>query len=524
MKLNVFIVLLCNLLFIQHAMGNFNDAKNCRQLDSLVLVLFNESITSGLTWDMAQPIETWQGVSLNENGCVSELNLSAQQLTGTINPFINRLTEIETLDLSENMLSGEIPESIGNLKNLSYLSLMGNNFVGKIPETIGNLGELRYLSLSSNDLTGIIPSSLSNLTNLKHLDFGGNDLSGNISESLGNLSSLIYLNLCENELTGLIPANLGSLSNLDTLYLMDNKLYGCYFKELKNLCDLSSRGFVDDDDDDDGDFFGGNNFDVPWYSFCEFDEGICNPYSPCRQQDSLTLLKLYNQFEGLNWNTSLSINKWEGVSLNGDGCVDGIFIDDQTITNAQLIPEIADFKDLKALQLSCNLTGSIPTEIVNLAQLELLNLSGNNLTGSISTVLDSLVNLESVNLSNNNLSGCFPYKFLKLCDDKQTKNAFNNNNFDATWEEFCGFATGSCCNGEREKDLIFNASTPFFEDLYEAENVIEIVGDSHFMVAPYIFHKNNTIVFKAGKHIEINSNFTSDSTTNLILTVEDSCK
>jgi len=51
-----------------------------------------------------------------------------------------------------------------------------------------------------------------------------------------------------------------------------------------------------------------------------------------------------------------------------------------------------------------------------------------------------------------------------------------------------------------------------------------MVNGSQFIVVPNRYYEDNTVIFKAGKHIEIGSNFTSDSTTNLILTVEDSCK
>jgi len=50
-----------------------------------------------------------------------------------------------------------------------------------------------------------------------------------------------------------------------------------------------------------------------------------------------------------------------------------------------------------------------------------------------------------------------------------------------------------------------------------------MVNGSQFIVVPNRHYKDNTVIFKASKHIEIGSNFTSDSTTNLILTI-DSCR
>ena len=54
------------------------------------------------------------------------------------------------------------------------------------------------------------------------------------------------------------------------------------------------------------------------------------------------------------------------------------------------------------------LTGSIPAELGNLANLEWLFLYNNNLTGDIPSELGSLANLELFNLSNNQLSGSIP--------------------------------------------------------------------------------------------------------------------
>lgn len=518
MKLNVLITLVITLLFIQNLSANFNDTLNCQSTDSLALVAFYKNIESELDWDFTKPMENWQGVSLNENGCVSVLSLPGLSLTGTISQEIGLLGEIDSLNLNNNLLRGEIPKSIGNLSSLSYLSLRKNDLNGSIPVELSQLTELEYLSLDKNFLSGIIPQSLGELTHLKYLSLAGNSLAGHLPKSLGNLSSLSYLNLCENNLMGLIPASFGNLTNLETFNLIENNLYGCYFKELKNLCDIVNRQTTVDDDDDEGGGFDDNNFDASWYNFCNYDAGLCTTNnSICRQSDSLLLLKLYENIEGLNWETNLSIEQWEGVYLDGYGCVDGIYIDSPNILNAQLIPEISNFDYLKVLSLNCNLNGEIPAELFELVNLELLDLSGNNLTGSFPSNLENLVNLQSLDFSNNNLSGCFPYEFISLCNSIVASNAFSNNNFDVSWEEFCGTAIGGCCNEEILTDISWeNTNIAFFESLYQAENTIEINGQA-FVVS------DNEVTFIAGEHILINGNFTSFPTSNLIFAI-DSCR
>ena len=68
-----------------------------------------------------------------------------------------------------------------------------------------------------------------------------------------------------------------------------------------------------------------------------------------------------------------------------------------------------------SLDLTGNsLTGSIPEELGNLANLKLLELNFNELVGSIPPELGGLSNLEELNLNNNELSGSIPSEFGNL--------------------------------------------------------------------------------------------------------------
>ena len=111
------------------------------------------------SWLSDVPTSEWEGVTTDDNGRVTEL------------------------DLRRNQLSGEIPPELGNLANLQGLDLYGNQLSGEIPLELGNLARLRYLALSRNQLSGEIPPELGNLSNLTHLDLAENQLSGRYRRS-----------------------------------------------------------------------------------------------------------------------------------------------------------------------------------------------------------------------------------------------------------------------------------------------------------------------------------------------------
>jgi len=50
-------------------------------------------------------VDTWYGVTVDDNGCVIELRLFSNNLNGTIPPELENLTELEGLILDTNQLS-----------------------------------------------------------------------------------------------------------------------------------------------------------------------------------------------------------------------------------------------------------------------------------------------------------------------------------------------------------------------------------------------------------------------------------
>ena len=178
----------------------------------------------------------------------------------------------------------------------------------------------------SNQLIGEIPPELGNLVNLEGLGLNNNQLSGEIPPELGNLTSLELLFLNNNLLNGEIPSELGNLDNLIGLGLNDNQLSGCV---------PSSLGRLDMD-----------RSDLGGLRFC--------PSTTDRE----ALVALYNATGGSNWNSNdnwlsaVPIGEWFGVTTDDNGHV-------------------------TELSLAGNqLSGEIPRELGNFANLETLSLAG----------------------------------------------------------------------------------------------------------------------------------------------------
>ena len=68
-----------------------------------------------------------------------------------------RLVQVQTLNLSHNNLIGSIPKVIGGMKNMESLNLSNNKFCGEIPQSMSLLHFLGYLNLSYNSFNGKIP-------------------------------------------------------------------------------------------------------------------------------------------------------------------------------------------------------------------------------------------------------------------------------------------------------------------------------------------------------------------------------
>ncbi len=141
------------------------------------------------------------------------------------------------------------------------------------------------------------------------------------------------------------------------------------------------------------------------------------------QQEYQALRALYQSTNGTSWSNNTGwrdwnfnsaippeasvVNGWRGVTVASNRVI-RLTLNSNQLTGS--IPtELGNLSNLDDLLLSFNqLTGSIPTELENLSNLIRLLLHSNQLTGSIPTGLGNLSNLEDLWLYSNQLTGSIP--------------------------------------------------------------------------------------------------------------------
>ena len=396
-------------------------------LEALYQDTDGDNWTNNRNWLSNAPLDSWHGVTTDRNGRVVELDLSENELNGTIPSELGSLTNLERLKLSKNQLRGPIPPELGNLSNLKFLDLYENRLSGPIPPELGDLSNLEALALFKNNLRGTIPSDLANLNNLGWLLLWGNQLDGTIPSELGRLTNLLWLYLSDNRLSGRIPSELGNLTELTSLALSGNRLSGAIPPELGNLINLEGLSLW------------GNELSGAVPPELENLSGLTQLYlsdnriGGCLPEiwrdieetdlddvglqfcsDREVLVALYEATDGdkwlenRNWLSNRPIGDWYGVIADDSGRVIELNLSENELSGS--IPsELGNLSKLEWLVLSQNsLNGTIPSELSYLSKLSLLSVYSNQLSGSIPPELGNLTNLEGLSFSGNRLSGTVP--------------------------------------------------------------------------------------------------------------------
>ncbi len=369
------------------------------ETDRTVLVALYEATggddwTEDTGWLGPLPIAQWHGVTTNDNGRVTALDLDGNNLDGTIPPEFHTLTALTVLRVGGNQVDGCLPVNLQDQLVFADSDLAGLYFCCESVSPVSGVasaagvrppptlapgpthspaspadkealvaifeatdgptwdasglwasgrpvrdwpgvtvnGDGRVTGLALQGLGGKLPPELGNLDKLESLSLSGT-LNEEIPSSLASLANLSSLSISGSRLCGAIPAELGSLNNLTALDLSNNQLSGAIPPELGSL-------------------------------------------------DKLTAL-------------DLSSNRLTG----------------------EIPPELGSFAKLTAVDLSSNqLTGEIPTELGNLSRLTYistgygivpvtsLDFSNNRLSGEIPSGLDA--RWAGLNLSGNPLTGC----------------------------------------------------------------------------------------------------------------------
>lgn len=207
---------------------------------TILLDLFSQTGGTGWVardgWDTSTDLcNSWHGVECNGANRVTILNLTNNNLKGTIPSSIFKLQFLRELVLSGNPVdfSFEGIAQAAKLINL-YLDNTKLNTIDGIGDAVG----LQIVNVADNNLEGEIPFELYLLTSLKKLDLGYNFFSGRLDNAIGSMSSLESLHLYHNQFTGRIPAAFGDLTNLQELNLAENNFGGTIPAELNDLTNL----------------------------------------------------------------------------------------------------------------------------------------------------------------------------------------------------------------------------------------------------------------------------------------------
>ncbi|GJP63773.1 hypothetical protein CLOP_g20818 [Closterium sp. NIES-67] len=165
-------------------------------------------------------------LTCDPDGSLVALQLSQDDIGGSLTNDIGKLTSLTSLHLDGNRLTGTLPWSLGSLTNLQLLNVGGNEFKGILPESISNLKHLHTLRLERNHFEGTIPSNLTALSKLNFFIANNNTFSGPLPAFFGNMTHLQQLKLYSNHMGGSLPESYSQLKNLTHLHLMDMGLSG----------------------------------------------------------------------------------------------------------------------------------------------------------------------------------------------------------------------------------------------------------------------------------------------------------
>ncbi len=183
----------------------------------------------------------------------------------------------------------------------------------------------------------------------------------------------------------------------------------------------------------------------------------------CQENDYRALRALYLSTDGDNWSNNTgwptaafflanpnmplgtNINDWVGISVDSDGILKRIFLRSNNLTGV-LPPELGLMCRIEEINLRSNqLEGAIPLpfwDLVSLVRIEFGTNNGfNELTGSLPPEIGQLTNLELLDLSNNEFFGVLPPE-LGLLTNLTELSLGGNTGFN----EFSGPLPSTICN------------------------------------------------------------------------------
>ncbi|KAB2072660.1 hypothetical protein ES319_A07G031600v1 [Gossypium barbadense] len=195
--------------------------------------------------DTKENVITLKASGLGLSAQLQSLDVSNNKITALPSDFWS-LVSLKSLNLSYNQISGSLPNNIGNFGLLEVMDLSGNNFSGEIPATISSLVSLKVLKLGGNGFEWSIPEGILSCQSLVSLDFSSNHLNGSLPDGFGAaFPKLKTLNLARNEIHGRV-VDVAEMKSLTILNISRNLFKGSVvgvFQGQLEVIDLSKNQF-----------------------------------------------------------------------------------------------------------------------------------------------------------------------------------------------------------------------------------------------------------------------------------------
>ncbi|CAI9114677.1 OLC1v1015454C1 [Oldenlandia corymbosa var. corymbosa] len=293
-------------------------------------------------------------------------------------------TSLVSVDLSSNELGGSLSVCLGNLTSLKVLNLHLTKLGGKVPSELGHLKQLTHLDLSSNSFNSSIPTSFGELSELEFLDLRGNQLTGEISElHLLKLKNLKYFYVSENQnLTVNICSQWIPPFQLRTIRMSSLNMGNQFPLWLQNQKELLALDMA--------------NANISADAFPEW---------------------LGTTFSRIQW-LNLSMNSINGMLPSSMKALKSLAHLDLSVNkfNGTLPEWIGELSQLRELYVqSNNFQGMLPSSLTKLKDLEFLDLSKNQFNGTLPEGIgEELSQLVVLRLASNWFNGMLPSSFKKL--------------------------------------------------------------------------------------------------------------
>jgi len=312
------------------------------------------------------------GIYCDDKGKVNNVELSNNNLVGTLPEDVGLLTLVDEFRVAENALEGTVPSSLGIMQELIGLDLSKNKFHGVFSQSFGQLVNLENARFSFNNIQGFDGIGIwKQLPNLKELHLNHNNITGFVGD-WGNCESLVVLDLSHNQITGTIPdTNFGPGKALKYVYFTDNLISGpigsTFLKNLVSLVKLDAA-------------YNQITGTLP------NEVGTLSTLETLRLTQNRMMGPLPPQLYSLG--PSLKILDLDNNGFSGQ------------------IGDIGKLSNLETLRMKENdFVGAIPNSVYGLTNLKVLDLNTNRLTEDIPTAMGKLVNLEELFLNDNRLAG-----------------------------------------------------------------------------------------------------------------------